>query len=204
MVAQFLFEPHDLVVAVGQDGLVANVGKYLDGQPLAGVNPDPDTIDGSLLAFNVDTFIASLNEVLNDRRPVREATLAEAQTSDRQSVARIERDFRRRAEPSIGALSHPARQRGRGAVVEWADRLDRHGFDGLVEVAARARRRCSIRPRTSCTSSCARRGRGAGLRRTSDRRPRDARAAALHRVAHGEARSSPTASRRMRCVSMPA
>ena len=72
MVAQFLFEPHDLIVAVGQDGLVANVGKYLDGQPIAGVNPDPQTIDGSLLAFNVDTFIASLKEVLNDRRPVRD------------------------------------------------------------------------------------------------------------------------------------
>ena len=84
MVAQFLFEPHDLVVVVGQDGLVANVGKYLDGQPIAGVNPDPATIDGALLAFDVEKFIASLREVLNDRRPVREATLAEAQTSDRQ------------------------------------------------------------------------------------------------------------------------
>ena len=84
MVAQFLFEPHDLVVAVGQDGLVANAGKYLDGQPIAGVNPDPETIDGALLAFNVDTFLASLNDLLNDRRPVREATLAQAQTTDGQ------------------------------------------------------------------------------------------------------------------------
>jgi len=93
MVAQFLFEPHDLIVAVGQDGLVANVGKYLDGQPLAGVNPDPATIDGSLLAFDVDTFIASLRDVLNDRRPVREATLAEAQTSDRQVLRGLNEIF---------------------------------------------------------------------------------------------------------------
>lgn len=84
MVAQFLFEPHDLVVAVGQDGLVANVAKYLDGQPLAGVNPDPSTIDGALLAFNVDTFVAALPQMLQDERPFREATLAEAQTSDQQ------------------------------------------------------------------------------------------------------------------------
>lgn len=84
MVAQFLFEPHDLVVAVGQDGLVANVGKYLGGQPIAGVNPDPETIEGALLPFNVETFVRSLNDVLSDRRPMREATLAEAQTSDRQ------------------------------------------------------------------------------------------------------------------------
>lgn len=93
MVAQFLFEPHDLVVVVGQDGLVANVGKYLDGQPLAGVNPDPGTIDGSLLAFNVETFIASLSDILNDRRPVREATLAEAETSDRQSLRGLNEIF---------------------------------------------------------------------------------------------------------------
>jgi len=86
MVAQFLFEPHDLVVAVGQDGLVANVAKYLDGQPLAGVNPDPATIDGALLAFSVDTFLPALPQILNDGRPVREATLAVAQTSDQQTL----------------------------------------------------------------------------------------------------------------------
>ena len=106
MVAQFLFEPHDLVVAVGQDGLVANAGKYLDGQPIAGVNPDPETIDGALLAFNVDTFLASLNDLLNDRRPVREATLASADDG-RPGVARAERHLRRRDDASIGALSHP-------------------------------------------------------------------------------------------------
>lgn len=99
MVAQFLFEPHDLVVAVGQDGLVANVGKYLEGQPLAGVNPDPATIDGSLLAFTVDTFIMSLKEILSDRRPVREATLAEASTSDRQTLRGLNEIF-------VGVATH--------------------------------------------------------------------------------------------------
>src|SRR5262245_16723505 len=77
MLAQFLFEPHDLVVAVGQDGLVANVGKYLEGQPLVGVNPDPDNIDGSLLAFTVDTFVKSVSDLLHDRRPIQETTLAD-------------------------------------------------------------------------------------------------------------------------------
>src|SRR4051812_33222665 len=38
----FLFAADDLVVVVGQDGLVANVAKYLDGQPVLGVNPEPD------------------------------------------------------------------------------------------------------------------------------------------------------------------
>src|SRR5207237_94538 len=31
---RFLFDPEDVVIAVGQDGLVANVAKYLRGQPV--------------------------------------------------------------------------------------------------------------------------------------------------------------------------
>ena len=45
---RFLFAPDDVVLAVGQDGLVANVAKYLAGQPLAGINPDPQRNDGVL------------------------------------------------------------------------------------------------------------------------------------------------------------
>jgi hypothetical protein len=99
MVAQFLFEPHDLIAAVGQDGLVANVGKYLEGQPLAGVNPDPASIEGALLPFTVDTFIHALPDLLHDQRPVREATLASAQTSDRQTLRGLNDIF-------VGVPSH--------------------------------------------------------------------------------------------------
>ncbi|WP_279581015.1 NAD(+)/NADH kinase [Fodinicola feengrottensis] len=37
---RFLFAPEDIVVIVGQDGLVANAAKYLDGQPVIGINAD--------------------------------------------------------------------------------------------------------------------------------------------------------------------
>ncbi|MET3804093.1 hypothetical protein ABIB25_001079 [Nakamurella sp. UYEF19] len=37
--AQFLFAPEDILVVVGQDGLVPNVAKYLAGQTVIGVNP---------------------------------------------------------------------------------------------------------------------------------------------------------------------
>ncbi len=36
---RFRFSPDDIVVAVGQDGLIPNVAKYLSGQPVIGVNP---------------------------------------------------------------------------------------------------------------------------------------------------------------------
>jgi NAD kinase len=45
---RFLFAPEDLVVAVGQDGLVANVAKYVCEQPVIGINPDPDEYAGVL------------------------------------------------------------------------------------------------------------------------------------------------------------
>ena len=45
---RFLFFPNDIVVAIGQDGLVANIAKYLDGQPVIGVTPDPAAGEGIL------------------------------------------------------------------------------------------------------------------------------------------------------------
>src|SRR5579883_1895598 len=47
--AGFVWEPGDLVVAVGQDGLVPNVAKYLDGQLVIGINPDPTRVAGVLV-----------------------------------------------------------------------------------------------------------------------------------------------------------
>ncbi|MEK7415684.1 MAG: hypothetical protein AAB263_20455 [Planctomycetota bacterium] len=58
---RFLFAADDLVVVVGQDGLVPNVAKYLDGQLVIGVNPDPASYDGVLCrhpAFQAAALIA--------------------------------------------------------------------------------------------------------------------------------------------------
>ncbi|MFF0739781.1 hypothetical protein ACFYVL_05205 [Streptomyces sp. NPDC004111] len=46
---RFLFAPEDVVVVVGQDGLVANVAKYLDGQPVLGIDTDPGRNPGVLV-----------------------------------------------------------------------------------------------------------------------------------------------------------
>ena len=46
---RFLFGPDDIVVVVGQDGLVANVAKYLDGQPVIGIDPEPGRNPGVLV-----------------------------------------------------------------------------------------------------------------------------------------------------------
>ena len=46
---RFLFAPEDVVVVVGQDGLVANVAKYLSGQPVVGIDADPGRNPGVLV-----------------------------------------------------------------------------------------------------------------------------------------------------------
>ena len=53
LLSNFLFGADDIVVAIGQDGLVANTLKYLAHQVLIGVNPDPHRWDGILLPFEV-------------------------------------------------------------------------------------------------------------------------------------------------------
>ena len=47
----FLVSDKDLVVTLGQDGLVANAAKYVGDQPIVAVNPQPDRFDGILLPF---------------------------------------------------------------------------------------------------------------------------------------------------------
>jgi NAD kinase len=51
---RFLFEADDVIVAVGQDGLIPNVAKYLHGQPVIGINPDPQLYEGVLVRFIAD------------------------------------------------------------------------------------------------------------------------------------------------------
>ena len=74
----FVFGPHDTVLALGQDGLVANVLKYLNGQPLIGVNPDPARYEGVLLPFVVKDLERLLPDVFSARRPLREVSMAQA------------------------------------------------------------------------------------------------------------------------------
>ncbi|PSJ42987.1 NAD(+)/NADH kinase [Allosphingosinicella deserti] len=77
---RFLFGPEDVVVAVGQDGLVANVAKYLSGQPVLGVNPSPDLYDGVLARVPVDRLgrlllQAAAGDAQLERRTMVEAVL---------------------------------------------------------------------------------------------------------------------------------
>lgn len=56
LLPNFLFGPDDTIVVLGQDGLVANTLKYLNGQPVLGVNPDPARWDGQLFCSKRTTL----------------------------------------------------------------------------------------------------------------------------------------------------
>jgi NAD kinase len=95
----FIFGPNDLAVAVGQDGLVANTLKYLEGQFLIGVNPDPARYDGKLLPFEVRDLEKIIPEVFRGRRPIHDVTMARAKLNNGQTLHAVNDLF-------VGPKSH--------------------------------------------------------------------------------------------------
>ena len=82
----FLFTARDLVVTIGVDGLVVNTAKYLHGQPLVAVNPDPAHIDGVLLPFTLEQAPAAAALALREQAAVRLISMAQAALNDGQTL----------------------------------------------------------------------------------------------------------------------
>jgi len=82
----FVFAPEDTVVTLGQDGLVANTLKYLNGQPVVGVNPDPERWDGRLLPFRVSDLPKVMPEVVLRKRRTHSVTMAKASLNNGQAL----------------------------------------------------------------------------------------------------------------------
>jgi NAD kinase len=95
----FLFSETDLVVAIGIDGLVVNTAKYLNGQPLVAVNPDPRHIDGVLLPYNIETAPAAVKLAMAGKAKFRPISMAQASLNDGQSLLAFNDLF-------IGVKSH--------------------------------------------------------------------------------------------------
>ncbi|MDE7252802.1 MAG: sugar kinase [Acetatifactor sp.] len=88
-VPNMIFGSGDVVIAVGQDGLVANVMKYLDGQPLVGVNPDTKRWDGVLLPFEPGQMSGMIPSILAGKYQVKDVTMAQADTADGQRMLAV-------------------------------------------------------------------------------------------------------------------
>ena len=82
----YIFAQNDLVLSLGQDGLVVNIAKYLDGQPILAVNPDPERFDGILLPFLVRDVKPTIDKFTGDALSMRPITMAKAALNDGQQL----------------------------------------------------------------------------------------------------------------------
>ena len=90
---RFLFEPDDTVVIVGQDGLVANVAKYLSGQPVIGINPTPDLFDGVLVPHTVADGCRRLLQSAQRDFAIEDRTMVEVELDDGQKLCALNELF---------------------------------------------------------------------------------------------------------------
>jgi hypothetical protein len=97
--SRFLFAEEDIVVAVGQDGLVANVAKYLDGQPVIGVDPEPARNAGVLVRFPPAATGPVLAALAAGRAAVARRTMVVARLDDGQELVGLNEVY-------IGHSSH--------------------------------------------------------------------------------------------------
>lgn len=121
LLPNFVFAPADIVIALGQDGLVANTLKYLDGQPLVGVNPDTRRWDGVLLPFEPAQLAAALPQIAQERRPVKAVTMAEARLRDGQVLRAVNDLF-------IGPRSHTSAL----YELQYGDKTEFQSSSGLI------------------------------------------------------------------------
>jgi hypothetical protein len=96
---QFSFEPADLAVTVGPDGLVVNTAKYLDGQPIFAVNPDPAAIEGVPLPFSPGDARDRLATAIYGEPRLQRITMAQASLNDGQRLLAFNDFF-------VGVRSH--------------------------------------------------------------------------------------------------
>jgi len=119
--SRFLFEPGDTVVAVGQDGLVANVAKYLDGQYVIGVNPDPGRNEGILVPHAPAVVAGLLGPAAGRTARVQPRVMAEVTLDDGQRLLALNEVF-------LGVRTHQsARYR-----IRCAGREERQSSSGVI------------------------------------------------------------------------
>lgn len=120
-VPNMIFGKQDIVIVVGQDGLVANVMKYLDGQPLLGVNPDINRWDGVLLPFEAAQLKEMLPKVIAGEYCVKRVTMAQASTRDGQTMLAVNDLF-------IGCRTHTSAR----YEITWNQESERQSSSGII------------------------------------------------------------------------
>jgi hypothetical protein len=119
---RFLFTPEDIVVVVGQDGLVANVAKYLDGQPVVGVDPEPGRNAGVLVTHSPAAVAPILESLAGQTVPLHRRTMVSAETDDGQDLSALNELY----------VGHPTHQSARYRLAVGDAPPERQSSSGLI------------------------------------------------------------------------
>jgi hypothetical protein len=117
----FIFADNEIIVTIGIDGLVANTAKYLNGQPLVAINPDPAQIDGVLLPFSVSQAASAVADVIRKQARIRQISMAQASLNDGQSLLAVNDLF-------IGVRSHVSAR----YLIEINKTQEHHSSSGII------------------------------------------------------------------------
>lgn len=120
-VSSYIFSKKNIIIVIGQDGLVANTAKYSDNLPIIAVNPDTERYDGILLPFNISNFIQGVENVLTNKYTSKIMSFAEAKLNDGQRLLAFNDLF-------IGASSHvSARYK-----LTFKNKTEQHSSSGII------------------------------------------------------------------------
>lgn len=117
---RFLFEPDDVILAVGQDGLVANAARFLTTQVVVGFNPDPAQYDGILVPHAPQSAARVLPRAFA-RDGVLDRTMIEAVLDDGSRLKALNEIF----------VGQPTHQSARYRISAGGE-AERHSSSGLI------------------------------------------------------------------------
>lgn len=124
--ANYLFAPNQLVLVVGQDGLVANTAKYTHRVPIIAINPDPGRFDGVLLPYTRDNFMDAVAATRAGNAGIEKRCFAKAVLGDGQELLAFNDLF-------VGASSHVSAR----YQISYQGRKESHSSSGVI-IATRA------------------------------------------------------------------
>jgi hypothetical protein len=117
----FIFSDKNLIIVIGQDGLVANTAKYSNNCPIIAVNPDKDRYDGILLPFDTSDFVHGVENVITNRYNAKTVRFAEAKMNDGQRLLAFNDLF-------IGVSSHVSAR----YTISYNNRKEEQSSSGLI------------------------------------------------------------------------
>ncbi len=119
---RFGFDPEDVCLVVGPDGLVANTAKYLAGQPVIGIDPEPGRNPGVLVRHLAASAGRLLDGLTSGRTRWEERTLVLAVLDDGSRIEALNELF----------VGHPSHQSARYRLAVAGEEPEQQSSSGVV------------------------------------------------------------------------